>query len=145
MDGQNLALAYAKFYEQLTVKSPREEYAHYFDKYSEFADPFQKVQGLHAIHNIFTDMYAKLYKPRFVVDEVITMSDVSYIRWHFYYALSQNTKAESFTGVSRVTFTKNAKVKSHIDYWDAAENVYEKIPILGSIIRFIKRKIHAKS
>ena len=143
MDVLQVANAYAKFYEQLTSESSREEYGVFFDNSSEFADPFQKVQGLHAIHNIFIDMYTKLYKPHFIVDEVVASCDVAYIRWHFHYALSKNSKAESFTGVSRVTFSKSAKVKSHIDYWDAGENVYEKIPLLGTLLRFVKRKLHA--
>ncbi|WP_373031545.1 hypothetical protein [Sulfurovum sp.] len=30
------------------------------------------------------------------------------------------------------------KIISHTDYWDAAENMYEKMPIVGSLLRFIK-------
>jgi len=143
MDTQTLAKAYGTFYEKLTAQSTKEEYKLFFDENSEFEDPFQKVKGLSPIHNIFVSMYKKLYKPRFVVEEVVCCDKVAYLRWEFYYALSPSSKEESFTGISRVTFTSNAKVMSHIDYWDAAKNVYEKIPLLGSVLRLIKSKIHA--
>jgi ketosteroid isomerase-like protein len=143
MNTKVIADAYAEFYENLTAEAPKEEYALFFDDSSEFQDPFQKVQGLNAIHTIFVNMYKTLENPRFQVEEVICSDDVAYLRWKFVYALSKNSKEESFTGVSRVVFTESAKVTSHIDYWDAAEHVYEKIPLLGSLLRFIKRKIHA--
>ena len=50
-------------------------------------------------------------------------------------------KKSRFEGVSRMQINEEGKVISHIDYWDAAENVYEKIPLLGAVLRFIKRKI----
>jgi steroid delta-isomerase len=31
----------------------------------------------------------------------------------------------------------------HRDYWDAAEELYEKIPVLGSILRWLKSKLKA--
>ncbi|MBN2816652.1 MAG: nuclear transport factor 2 family protein [Campylobacterales bacterium] len=143
MRTQLTAEAYARFYEKLTPDTPRAQYAIFFDTNSEFSDPFQSVKGIEAIENVFTNMYAKLYNPRFIIDEVLSNEDVAYIRWHFHYALTKGSKEESFTGISRVTFTASAKVSSHIDYWDAATHVYEKIPLLGTLLRFIKRKIES--
>jgi len=143
MDTQTFAQAYAKFYENLSKDSTKEDYGVFFDKHSEFEDPFQKLKGLDAIHNIFVDMYKKLHNPHFIIDEVVSDGEVAYIRWDFKYALSSKAKEESFRGLTRVTFTASAKVKTHIDYWDAGKNVYEKIPVLGFFIRLIKRKLHA--
>lgn len=144
MEIEKIAQAYARFYEELSAKTPREAYGVFFDKHSEFSDPFQSVKGLHAIEKIFEDMYAKLYEPRFVVDEVVCSKDVAYMKWRFYYSLSKDAKADSFSGISRVTFTPSAKVKSHVDFWDAASNVYEKIPLLGFFMRLIKRRLQAE-
>ena len=143
MDNVTLAHKYAEFYETLTKETPKEEYLKFFDENSYFEDPFQKVDGSEAIYKIFTDMYEKLYEPKFIVDEIIYSDNVAYIRWDFKYALSQKASQDFFTGVSRVTFSQNQKVSSHIDYWDAASHVYEKIPLLGGLLRLIKRKLHA--
>jgi len=143
MSTQVYAEAYARFYEKLSPKSTKEEYGVFFDNSSKFEDPFQKVEGLNAIHKVFVNMYETLHNPHFVVDEIVCSEDVAYLKWHFFYAYSEGREEEHFVGVSRVTFSKSAKVLSHVDYWDAAQHVYEKIPLLGSLIRFIKRKIHA--
>lgn len=143
MDTLAVANRYAEFYETLIKETPKEEYLLFFDEHSYFEDPFQKVHGIEAIHKIFTDMYEKLYEPKFIVDEVISSDNVAYIRWDFEYALSEKGSQEFFTGVSRVIFSEDEKVLSHIDYWDAASHVYEKIPLLGGLLRLIKRKLHA--
>jgi len=134
---------YAAFYEELSSELTQEAYARFFDEHSEFEDPFQKVKGLAAIHHVFVDMYEKLHVPHFVVDEVIADKEVAYLKWQFIYALSAKQEQQSFTGVSRITFSSAGKVLSHTDYWDAGQHVYEKIPILGTVIRLIKRKLHA--
>ena len=138
---QLLAEAYGRFYEQLKADTPRSEYTLFFDNNSEFSDPFQTVKGIQAIEHVFLDMYATLHNPYFVIDEIVTNEKVAYLRWHFHFCMKEGAFKESFTGVSRVTFSKSAKVISHIDYWDAGHNVYEKIPILGSLIRYVKKKI----
>jgi hypothetical protein len=143
MDTKTYAKNYADFYDNLNVTTSVDAYGIFFDTKSKFEDPFQKVQGIAAIRNIFLDMYKKMHHSQFIVDEVICSEDVAYIRWDFVFKLSENTETRKFTGTSRVTFNKQGIVESHIDYWDAAQHVYEHIPILGAIIRIIKSKMHA--
>ncbi|MDD2790514.1 MAG: nuclear transport factor 2 family protein [Sulfurimonas sp.] len=142
MDTKLYAEAYANFYAKMNSSTSKEEYETFFDAYSYFEDPFQRVYGIDNIYAIFVDMYKKLHEPVFIIDEVVCSDNVAYIRWEFRYSLSPKHARDSFIGLSRVTF-EDAKVVSHIDYWDAAQHVYEKIPLLGSVLRFIKRKVHA--
>jgi hypothetical protein len=137
------AKRYAEFFEQLNAESKKEEYANFFDVDSSFEDPFQKVQGLDAIYKVFKHMYKTLHEPRFIVEEIVENEHVAYLRWYFFYKRSKNAAEESFEGVSRVLFRADSKVLSHTDYWDAAHNVYEKVPFLGAVLRFIKRRLHA--
>jgi hypothetical protein len=139
----NTAQKYAAFFEKIDKNTSIEAYKEFFDANSYFEDPFQKVYGINKIYNIFEDMYAKFYNPRFEVQEVVSQGSIAYIKWNFIFQMDKNSDVTSFEGVSRVEFHTNAKVKSHVDFWDAGANVYEKIPLLGSIIRMIKRKIHA--
>lgn len=141
MNIRSSAQAYADFFESITANTPLEEYAKVFDEKITFEDPFQKVAGIEKVYAVFEHMYDTLYKPSFSVNEIVCENDCVYLRWDFSYQRSPKHKVESFTGVSRVQFGQDAKVISHIDYWDAAENIYEKIPLLGSLIRVIKRRI----
>ena len=139
----NNAKSYIAFFNNLDKQSVRGDYLKFFDENSYFEDPFQKVKGIDKIYKIFEDMYAKLYNPRFYIQECVSSENVSYIKWTFTYKSDENAPETSFVGLSRVEFGDNGKVLEHIDFWDAGANVYEKIPLLGTIIRFIKRKIRA--
>jgi len=142
------ALDYASFFENITNNTSINEYEKVLDAEAKFKDPFHEVVGIEKIYDIFQDMYKKLDNPKFKIKEVIEQGNIAYIRWDFEFKFKNTTKQESFEGISRIEFNKindenkeNKKVISHIDYWDTAENLYEKIPILSSFIKFIKRKI----
>jgi len=46
-------------------------------------------------------------------------------------------------GGSHLMFSREGLVNYHRDYWDAAEELYEKIPILGWFLRRIKNMAKA--
>jgi len=143
MNTEHIARNYADFFESITQDTPIKTYGEVFDEKVYFEDPFQKVIGLEEVYAIFQHMFETLHDPRFIVDEIVCGNGVTYLRWTFSYHRSSKHEVEKFTGVSRVQFLETGKVLSHIDYWDAAENIYEKVPILGSLLRLIKQRIKA--
>jgi hypothetical protein len=44
-------------------------------------------------------------------------------------------------GASHLRFDSHGKIIWHRDYWDTAEELYAKIPILGAVMRFLKRRL----
>ena len=42
-------------------------------------------------------------------------------------------------GATHLRFAADGRVSFHRDYWDAAEELYEKLPLLGSLMRGLKR------
>ncbi|RXJ86087.1 nuclear transport factor 2 family protein [Arcobacter sp. CECT 8985] len=132
---------YCCFFENNNKNTPYDNYRFFFDESSIFQDPFQKVIGVEKIYDVFQDMYKTLYSAKFNIKSFSTNDSQSFIEWEFVYKMKNNSKQSSFTGVSIVKFNNDAKIVSHIDYWDAASNIYEKIPLLGSILKIIRKKI----
>lgn len=132
---------YAEFFENITEETPIKEYEKIFHKNARFKDPFNDVKGLEKIYDIFQEMYIKLDNPSFKVNEIVCQNNIAYIKWIFEFNFKNDKKQNSFEGVSRVEFDDKSLAISHIDYWDSAENLYEKIPILSFFIKLIKRKI----
>lgn len=132
--------AYCKFFENLNKDSLYENYNYFFDEKSIFQDPFQKVVGVDKIYEVFQDMYETLYEPKFIILDMSSSNKQSYIYWKFTYKTKKDSKTQFFDGISIVKFNENSKVEFHIDYWDATSNIYENIPILGAILRFIKKR-----
>jgi steroid Delta-isomerase len=138
------------FYTQITVESVpmlRELYAH--DAY--FKDPFNEVQGIDNIVKIFSHMFIQIAHPRFEVLSCIGSArdekdeaDEAFLVWLFYWKKdAQGNDAPPIRGSSHVKFNSLGRVTFHRDYWDAAEELYETIPLLGSMLRFVKKKLKA--
>ncbi|MGB5868306.1 MAG: nuclear transport factor 2 family protein [Arcobacteraceae bacterium] len=133
---------YANFFETIDKNTSIEEYEKIFDKEVRFKDPFHDIKGVDKLYKIFDDMYLKLDNPTFKVSEIVEQNNIAYLKWDFHFSFKGSHQEESFEGVSRVEFNEQHKVISHIDYWDASSNLYEKIPILSFFMRFIKKKIN---
>ena len=132
---------YVSFFENIKQDTLIEEYQKIFDINVKFKDPFNEVEGLDKIFDIFQDMYLKLDNPRFKVIEVVEQGNVAYLKWIFEFNFKKDSVQNSFEGVSRVEFNDKQMAISHVDYWDSSENLYEKIPILSFFIKLVKRKI----
>ena len=137
------AFTYAAFFEEIDKNTSIEVYRKIFDKNVQFKDPFHDIVGVDKLYKIFEDMYLKLDNPSFKVTEIVEQNNIAYLKWNFHFSFKGSNKDESFVGVSRVEFNKEGKVISHIDYWDSASNLYEKIPILSFFMKFIKSKINS--
>jgi hypothetical protein len=46
-------------------------------------------------------------------------------------------------GVSHLKFDADGKVNFHRDYWDTAEELYMKVPLIGSLMRSLRRVLAA--
>jgi hypothetical protein len=46
-------------------------------------------------------------------------------------------------GGSHLKYATDGRIALHRDYWDAAEELYEKLPGLGSLMRWLKRRANS--
>ena len=105
-----------------------------------FKDPFNEVRGHAAINTIFAHMFKKVDAPKFVVTRSLLQNNDAFLVWEFlFYFKGEKAALQKICGSSHLRFSPEHKVEYHRDYWDAAEELYEKIPLLGSVMRFIKR------
>ncbi len=106
-----------------------------------FKDPFNEVRGVPAIERIFAHMFMQVDAPRFVVHEVLAQGSQAFITWDFRFRMKRFDPSEQvIRGASHLRFDAAGLVVFHRDYWDAAEELYEKLPVLGSLMRFLRRR-----
>jgi ketosteroid isomerase-like protein len=106
-----------------------------------FKDPFNQVQGLPAIAAIFAHMFRQLDEPRFAVRDIVAAGDELFLTWDFDFSTrGAGARALRIHGASHLRFGAGGQVTMHRDYWDAAEELYEKLPLLGSLMRWLKRR-----
>ncbi len=105
-----------------------------------FKDPFNEVQGIAAITRIFRHMFEQVDSPRFVVTNHVMQGDQAFLTWDFLFRMKRfATDEQCIRGATHVRFAADGRVNFHRDYWDAAEELYEKLPLLGSLMRGLKR------
>ena len=130
------------FFETLTPQS-LDRFPEFYAADAWFKDPFNEVRGVDAIQRIFAHMFGQVDEPRFVVSEQVADANGAVLVWTLHYRSRGASKAEEHVirGVSHLKFDSDGKVAFHRDYWDTGEELYMKIPLLGALMRFLRRRL----
>ena len=110
-----------------------------------FKDPFNQVRGLAPMEAIFSHMFVAMHAPRFVVTGQVLQGNQAFLTWDFHFAFRsfQPQTQRLIAGTTHLVFDGDGKVAIHRDYWDVAEELYEKLPLLGGLMRWLKRRAQA--
>jgi ketosteroid isomerase-like protein len=116
--------------------------ARYYAADARFKDPFNDVTGVAAIERIFAHMFVALEQPHFVVTGQVVQGLQCFLTWEFRFGFKHFKKGEQqvILGASHLVFSATGSVTLHRDYWDAAEELYEKLPMVGGLMRWLKRR-----
>ena len=106
-----------------------------------FKDPFNQVQGVAAIQRIFEHMFVSLDEPRFAIQDMVIQGQQCFMSWDFSFRMKRfDTQRQVIRGGSHLKLAADGRICDHRDYWDAAEELYEKLPVLGALMRWLKRR-----
>lgn len=106
-----------------------------------FKDPFNEVQGVPAIRAVFAHMYATLDEPHFLIRDVVAQGDQCFLTWDFVFRMRRyNRDEQTVRGGTHLQLATDGRISLHRDYWDAAEELYEKLPLVGSLMRWLKSR-----
>ncbi len=110
-----------------------------------FKDPFNDVRGVPAIQRVFAHMFESLHGPRFVVTSRIVDGTQCFLAWEFRFRFQRfdTTTEQVVRGGSHLVLTAEGLVSDHRDYWDAAEELYEKLPVVSSFMRWLKQRANS--
>lgn len=140
-DYRERTAALAAYFENLSPASVA-QLSQFYAPDARFKDPFNEVQGLAAITLIFEHMYTALDAPHFVVTHSLVDGDQAFLTWDFKFRFKRfDTQAlQTVRGGSHIQFNAQGLITMHRDYWDAAEELYEKLPLLGGLMRWLKKR-----
>ena len=127
-------------YEHLTPQSLN----HLKDCYvpqAQFKDPFNEVKGVERIAQIFAHMFTTVDAPRFQVTEQVVQGQQAFLAWEFHFRMRRWRKGQlqCICGCTFLRLNVQGLVLEHRDYWDASEELYEKLPLLGSLMRRLRK------
>ena len=128
-------------YETLSLQS-LSALAEVYTPDAHFKDPFNDVRGLPAIEGIFRHMFTQVAAPRFVVRERVAGESTAFLIWDFHF--TRGGKPMIIHGSSHLKFDASGRAFEHRDYWDAAEELYAHLPLIGALMLFLQRRLAAR-
>jgi ketosteroid isomerase-like protein len=141
IDPTAAATTLVRFFETLAPEHLPQLHTHYAPE-ALFKDPFNEVQGTAAIEGIFRHMFTTLEGPHFIVTGQVQQGTQCFLTWDFRFRFRRFDTAtlQTVRGASHLVFNDQGQVTLHRDYWDAAEELYEKLPGVGAMMRWLKRR-----
>ena len=120
----------------------------WIDRVEEIYAPAFRLQD--PFHTIVAD-YAKLRSyfkraltgpafTQFITEDDATGADGTYVRWRWEYKLRAKDALRIVPGVTHIRFT-GSQIAYHRDLFDAAEGFYEALPVTGTALRAVKKRI----
>ena len=129
---------YIEFLENLTSENVSELSA-YIDNDVIFQDPFHRVQGAEQMVKIINKMFNRVSNVNFCVIDHVVNNDVVFFGWDVDgLLLGKNWQVN---GVPYLKYNKDLKILEHIECWDAASQLYEQFPVVGSLFKHLRRRI----
>jgi hypothetical protein len=108
-----------------------------------FIDPAHEISGLKALTDYFARLYENIEPPRFRFVHHLKNETEGYVQWEmeFSHAKLAGGRTIAVPGASFLRFDGNGKVFFHRDYFDLGAMLYEQLPVLGGVVKSIKRRL----
>jgi limonene-1,2-epoxide hydrolase len=106
-----------------------------------FEDPLHRIEGLAALKDYFERMYAGVESIDFEFGEILEAPSQAMLTWTMRMTHRRLRPGEELAlpGASHVRF--DDRVHYHRDYFDAGAMLYERLPLLGGVVRAVRRRV----
>ncbi|MCA9402825.1 MAG: nuclear transport factor 2 family protein [Candidatus Omnitrophica bacterium] len=116
----------------------------FYDRNVLFRDPLVEIRGREGLRAYYDRLYRNVKEIDFDITYVIQENNNTALAW------KMMLRADNFNGNKPLTVDGSSVIKFggtegkavyHRDYFDLGEFVYEGIPVLGRLVRFVKGKM----
>jgi len=107
----------------------------------EFQDPAHRVSGLQSMKDYFSRSMQGVTRCQFDIHKVMEQGGEACISWEMtlLHPKLNHHQTIRLDGISHLRFGE--KIDYHRDYFDLGQMVYEQIPLVGRIIKTIKKRL----
>ena len=139
------------------MSAPRHPYAVFYEEVSwqtldrldslvtddvRFKDPFSDVAGIEKYRGILTDMLTKVPDITFTVHHADFSDTRGVLRWTSSGTVKMfGSDPWCIEGMSEIALAEDGRVSEHVDFWDASEYFYARLPLMGRAIKAIQRRV----
>ena len=108
-----------------------------------FIDPIHSLNGLGNITDYFKNLYENVVTIHFDYADVSYGPQLFHQDWTMTFVHPKMKKGEPIVvnGSTRVRINSTGLITEHRDYFDVGQMIYQNVPILGSCIQLINRRL----
>lgn len=106
-----------------------------------FRDPVHSLRGLPALQDYLAATIAHVAECRFEFLDQLCSADSAYLKWNMHFRHPRLAGGELLTvrGMSQLQF--NDRVFFHEDSYDIGGMLYEHVPLIGGVNRWLKARM----
>lgn len=105
-----------------------------------FKDPVHELRSAEKLHAYLSEMSVNVHSGRFEYLDQIVSDNTAYIKWNMHFKHPKlGSKTITVRGISQVQF--NERIYFHEDVYDLGELIYEHVPLLGSVVKSLKKRL----
>ena len=137
---QALMANFKRFYEQFSVDALR-QLDEIYTQDIEFIDPVHRIEGLLGVKSYLRKMARNLSHYRIEYLDTVVNEESAWVKWNMYFAHPglNGGNIICVRGMSHLRFT--SKVYYHEDCYDLGALLYEHVPVLGAVLRSLKKRM----
>lgn len=115
----------------------------FYDSETVFQDPAVKLKGLNQLKKYYAAVYKNVKSIQFEFHDIQKTPTSYFAIWTMTLSASGLNSGKKFSveGMSVLEFNKKELVTFHRDYVDLGAMVYEKLPVLGKLIKVVKKQL----
>ena len=134
---------FEQFLGHLDEKTARDETEKVYAPEAFLNDTLKTLHGSRAIRDYFIKTAQGLESMTVSFDDVAVSGRNYYFRWTMDTRMKHLAKGKTVRtiGVTLVRFDPQGRVLLHQDFWDSAQGVWDHVPVLGTVIRWIQSRI----
>lgn len=102
-----------------------------------FRDPFNDMVGRSAVLELLEHTRRQIRDVRFQIIDRASSGQRVYLKWEMTGRL-RLLGVWRVEGMSELVFDAEGKLKQHRDYWDASEQFYGRLPVIGWVLARIR-------
>lgn len=115
----------------------------FYDPKTLFVDPLGEHKGIEEVKKYYYNLYKNVEDINFEYRDIISNGNSHVLIWKMNLKAPGLNSGELVTleGNSVIRFNEAGLVSYHRDYFDMGEFVYENVAVLGSIIKYVKKRM----
>jgi steroid delta-isomerase len=109
-----------------------------------FDDTLKSVRGSAALKTYLSHSADAVEQCRVWIEETTRTQEGEYlVRWRMMIRFKRFRRGvDTWTiGISHLRFASDGRVVYHQDYWNAAAGLFQHLPVIGAVIRWIQRRL----